>query len=142
MLQDHLPCHSAGGFFSPHKTTSICCSQDRNFVAFFYIQSSFFCPLFFLFTFSVGIQVFNLFSLAPVSCITRTFLLYSQSSAWLVSTVLTINIFSFTSGAVLLAALFYITLLTSSDSWFVSSMFSSASVCTHFSFVNGDAYSL
>lgn len=73
MLQHHLPCISVGGVFSPHKITSICCPQDRNFVAKFCCLFLHLVILFLHFFFSLhlfnwysGFQPFFSCSLFPV----------------------------------------------------------------------------
>lgn len=134
MLKDHLPCHSTGGAFPTQKYFYLLFIRHiflPNFVACFFAFSHHLSTLFFIFTFSVSMQVVNIFFLTRcLSC--QNFLLYSQSSLWLVLTVLTVNIFSFISRAALFASLFYIILLTSSDRCFGISVFSAASLYAHF----------
>lgn len=134
MLKDHILRQFSGGVFPAQNyfyllftRQNFCYQILLNFFAFSHPLSTF--SFLHLFKWYAG---FHFFFWLPVSCIARTFLLYSQSSVWLVLTVLTINAFSFTSRAALLASLFYITLLTSSDSWSGVFMFSDASVSTHF----------
>lgn len=138
-----LPAILLVGFF-PHKTTSTfnCSPHDWIFVANFCCSFCIWSPILFplvslllvfsLFTSSTGVQVFNLFFLLPVSYIARTFLLHSQSSLWLVVTVLPAECFFLHFKGSSYCCSLSITLFTNSDSWIVISMFSAASACIHF----------
>lgn len=122
MLKDHLLHHFSGGVFPAQNyfyllftRQNFCCQILLNFFAFSHPLSTF--SFLHLFKWYAG---FHLLFWLSVSCIARTFLLHSQSSVWLVLTVLSINAFSFTSP---------------------DQLFSDASVSTHFFFVNEDTES-
>ena len=130
--------------FFPHKTTTTfnCSPYDWiliNFCWFLLHLVILSFPTFFssasLFTFHLynWFEVFNLYFLLPVSCIARTFLLYLQSSLWLVLTVLPAECFFTISSTAPIAVVFCITLFTYSDNWIDISVFAAAAACTHFS---------